>query len=86
MTRNNITMNTTTNNTPGGTTIDTASTPYNPLQSLLQQPRLKNNAILIQQINLLDVHSDAITDLQLTEVPQPMLISADHAGVVKVFL
>ncbi|RKP26473.1 hypothetical protein SYNPS1DRAFT_21778 [Syncephalis pseudoplumigaleata] len=62
------------------------ATPHNPLESLLQQPRLKNNAILIQQINLLDVHADAITDLQLTEVPQPMLISADHAGVVKVFL
>ncbi|KAI8056579.1 hypothetical protein BDF22DRAFT_666984 [Syncephalis plumigaleata] len=74
ITRGNMTMNTMSTTASSGNT-----TPHN-------NPRLKNNAILVQQINLLDVHADAITDLQLTEVPQPMLISADHAGVVKVFL
>ncbi|KAI9590808.1 hypothetical protein BDF19DRAFT_212488 [Syncephalis fuscata] len=62
------------------------ATQHNPLQSLLQRPQLKNNAIIMQQIDLLDTHADAITDLQLTEVPQPMLISADHSGIIKVFL
>jgi hypothetical protein len=57
-----------------------------PLQTLAQQAQLRNNHVIMQQLRLLNVHSDAITDLQLTEVPQPMLISADRSGAIKVFL
>ncbi|OZJ02400.1 hypothetical protein BZG36_04862, partial [Bifiguratus adelaidae] len=39
---------------------------------------------LIQQRMLLHNHLDAINDLQITEVPYPMLISGDRDGVIKV--
>ena len=37
-----------------------------------------------QQQHLLRNHTDAITDVILTEVPYPMIISGDRDGVIKV--
>ncbi|RHZ45574.1 hypothetical protein Glove_669g16 [Diversispora epigaea] len=46
----------------------------------------KNQLIFTQQQQLLVNHLDCITDLKITEIPNPMLISADRDGVVKIFL
>ncbi|CAG8628971.1 18854_t:CDS:10 [Dentiscutata erythropus] len=45
----------------------------------------KNQLIFYQQL-LLKNHLDCITDLAITEIPHPMLISGDRDGVIKVFL
>ncbi|CAG8782990.1 25994_t:CDS:2, partial [Racocetra persica] len=45
----------------------------------------KNQLISYQQL-LLKNHLDCITDLAITEIPHPMLISGDRDGVIKVFL
>lgn len=42
-----------------------------------------NNAV-VQQQYLMRNHTDAITDILLTEVPYPMIISSDRDGVIKI--
>ncbi|KAI8391462.1 uncharacterized protein BYT42DRAFT_602293 [Radiomyces spectabilis] len=42
------------------------------------------NAAMIQQQSLMRNHTDAITDVILTEVPYPMIISGDRDGVIKI--
>ncbi|KAI9029972.1 hypothetical protein CLU79DRAFT_733513 [Phycomyces nitens] len=42
------------------------------------------NSAVIQQHHLMRNHTDAITDVVLTEVPYPMVISGDRDGVIKV--
>ncbi len=46
----------------------------------------RNQLISVQQQELLKNHLDCITDLKITELPHPMLISGDRDGIVKVFL
>lgn len=43
-----------------------------------------NGATAMQQQLLMRNHMDAITDIVLTEVPYPMIISGDRDGVIKV--
>ena len=43
-----------------------------------------SEANFAQQQHLLRNHTDAITDVILTEVPYPMIISGDRDGVIKV--
>ncbi|GES86228.1 ARM repeat-containing protein [Rhizophagus clarus] len=40
----------------------------------------------VQQQQLLKNHLDCITDLKITELPHPMLISGDRDGIIKVFM
>ncbi|KAI8997087.1 WD40-repeat-containing domain protein [Pilobolus umbonatus] len=40
--------------------------------------------LVIQQQYLMRNHTDVITDIVLTEVPYPMLVSADRDGVIKI--
>jgi phosphoinositide-3-kinase regulatory subunit 4 len=42
-----------------------------------------NNAI-VQQQYLMRNHTDAITDIILTEIPYPMIVSGDRDGVIKI--
>jgi phosphoinositide-3-kinase, regulatory subunit 4 len=46
----------------------------------------RNQLISVQQQQLLKNHLDCITDLKITELPHPMLISGDRDGIIKVFL
>ncbi|CAI2161442.1 16883_t:CDS:10 [Funneliformis geosporum] len=46
----------------------------------------RNQLITVQQQQLLKNHLDCITDLKVTELPHPMLISGDRDGIIKVFL
>ncbi|RUP49351.1 LOW QUALITY PROTEIN: hypothetical protein BC936DRAFT_142738 [Jimgerdemannia flammicorona] len=42
------------------------------------------SSTLVQQQQLLRNHLDSITDVKITEIPYPMLISGDRDGVIKV--
>jgi phosphoinositide-3-kinase regulatory subunit 4 len=42
------------------------------------------NSTVGQQQYLMRNHTDAITDIVLTEIPYPMIISGDRDGVIKV--
>ncbi|SAM00828.1 hypothetical protein [Absidia glauca] len=54
--------------------------------SHINQQRMYNglNSTVGQQQYLMRNHTDAITDIVLTEIPYPMIISGDRDGVIKV--
>ncbi|KAI8337040.1 hypothetical protein BC941DRAFT_513702 [Chlamydoabsidia padenii] len=63
-----------------------ASTIPSRTSSHINQQRLYNglNSTVGQQQYLMRNHTDAITDLVLTEIPYPMIISGDRDGIIKV--
>lgn len=63
-----------------------ASAPPSRSFSHVNQQRMYNglNSTVGQQQYLMRNHTDAITDIVLTEIPYPMIISGDRDGVIKV--
>jgi phosphoinositide-3-kinase regulatory subunit 4 len=88
---NNTTSNSSTpnshNNTSGGShSSHSVNNSNSNKKSSKNTTNTRNQLISVQQQQLLKNHLDCITDLKITELPYPMLISGDRDGIIKVFM
>ncbi|PKY37517.1 ARM repeat-containing protein [Rhizophagus irregularis] len=88
---NNTTSNSSTpnshNNTNGGShSSHSVNNSNSNKKSSKNTNSARNQLISVQQQQLLKNHLDCITDLKITELPHPMLISGDRDGIIKVFM
>ena len=72
------------NSNSGGSYIGSSSNSNK--RSSKNTTNTRNQLISVQQQQLLKNHLDCITDLKITELPYPMLISGDRDGIIKVFM
>lgn len=87
---NNTTSNSSISNSHGGShsshNVNNSSNNKRSSKNTKNTPNARNQLISVQQQQLLKNHLDCITDLKITELPHPMLISGDRDGIIKVFL